>query len=122
VNRERFAKGSTTAPRAVKGYAAVACVSRSVPAGFSRSESLRVERFSANKVACPTVPIGGVVLIPFRAVQVDVHQGLVLLSRLASQSPLAFHHRPMRAGVSLAGGLGAVSDWRKSSDVTFESP
>src|ERR1700733_11219644 len=48
----------------------------------------------------------------------------VLLCRLVGsvQSSLPSHHNPARASVSFAGGSVAVSDWRNTANVIFESP
>lgn len=56
------------------------------------------EPLAANRFACPTVPVGGIILIAFFPMQVGVHprtfDSRVLLRRFVSSLPLALSIPP----------------------------
>jgi len=84
-----------------------------------------MKRLSANRLARPAVPVSGVTLIAFLAVQVCVNprsrSACVLLRGLMRSLPIAFGVKPQSGerGTQTRRRLGRGEDWRKSSKVIF---
>ena len=60
---------------------------------FHDAEPFRIEWLPANRLASPTIPVGGVVLIAFLPVEVGMHPRTVVtfvpLGRFVGMSPIA---------------------------------